>query len=166
MTMATHRLSLPFIVAGQAQKEVTHNEALMRLDALVQPCVESIGDNVPPVAPQLGACWIVGTAPRGAWADEANNLACWTSGGWRFVAAKKGMTVWSIPDGVSATYLGTEWSIGRVPAKAVIIDGKQIVGPQSPGIAAPANGSLIDAEARVAIGQILSVMRNHGLIAV
>lgn len=33
--MATPHLALPYIVQAQAQKEVTHNEALNRLDVLV-----------------------------------------------------------------------------------------------------------------------------------
>lgn len=32
----TPNLALPFILPAQAQKHVTHNEALQRLDALVQ----------------------------------------------------------------------------------------------------------------------------------
>jgi hypothetical protein len=36
------RLALPLLAAGQAGKEVTHNEALTRLDMLVQPAVAGI----------------------------------------------------------------------------------------------------------------------------
>jgi Protein of unknown function (DUF2793) len=165
MSSATNRLSLPFIVAGQAQKEVTHNEALMRLDALVQPSVEAIGLNAPPGALQFGACWIVGTAPSGAWANEANSLACWTQGGWRFNPAREGMIVWSISDKVLAGFIGSVWTIGEVPLQALIIDGKQVVGSQLPAISLPASGTVVDAEARFAIGEILNALRNHGLIA-
>jgi hypothetical protein len=35
----TARLGLPYIVSGQAQKEVTHNEGLNKLDAFVTPVV-------------------------------------------------------------------------------------------------------------------------------
>lgn len=35
----TQRLQLPYIAASQAQKHVTHNEALVLLDALVQLAV-------------------------------------------------------------------------------------------------------------------------------
>ena len=37
MSDTTTRLLLPYILAAQAQKHVTHNEALRRLDGLVIP---------------------------------------------------------------------------------------------------------------------------------
>ena len=36
MSESTARLALPLIAPGQAQKEVSHNEALAALDLLVQ----------------------------------------------------------------------------------------------------------------------------------
>ena len=38
---STARLALPFLAPGQAQKELYHNEALSRLDLLVQTVVLS-----------------------------------------------------------------------------------------------------------------------------
>ncbi|WP_420140894.1 DUF2793 domain-containing protein [Sphingomonas sp.] len=92
MTETTPRLMLPLLAAGQAQKEVTHNEALTLLDMLVQPVVEASGIDVPPVAPQPGQIWIVGGAASGAWAGHADHLAGWSGGGWRFVTPQPGMT--------------------------------------------------------------------------
>ena len=40
MTTTTPRLGLPFIKAAQAQKHVSHNAALERLDSIVQLCVQ------------------------------------------------------------------------------------------------------------------------------
>ena len=65
-TLASARLGLPFLAAGQAQKEVTHNEALALIDAGLSPAAETIGVTAPPSAPALGQCWIVGGAPSGA----------------------------------------------------------------------------------------------------
>ncbi len=36
---AAFRLALPLLAAGQAQKELVHNEALLRLDLVSQPVV-------------------------------------------------------------------------------------------------------------------------------
>ena len=38
----TNRLKLPLLYSGQAQKEVTHNEALNLLDVLVNPVAQEI----------------------------------------------------------------------------------------------------------------------------
>jgi Protein of unknown function (DUF2793) len=86
MPDVTDRLSLPLLVAGQAQKEVTHNEALTLIDFLAQPVVVAVAPVSVPAAPTLGQSWIVGAAPTGAWAGKAAHIASWTSGGWRFCA--------------------------------------------------------------------------------
>lgn len=58
------RLGLPLLQTGQAQKEMTHNEALTLLDFAVQPVVEAVGVDTPPAAPAPGACWVVGPTPQ------------------------------------------------------------------------------------------------------
>ena len=45
-------LLLPYLVAAQAQKHVTHNEALRLLDALVQLSVLNLNLTAPPVSPK------------------------------------------------------------------------------------------------------------------
>jgi hypothetical protein len=77
------RLGLPFLAVGQAQKELTHNEALALIDLALHAGVEAVGTNVPPAAPVEGQAWIVGSAPSGAWTGRSQALAGWTPGGWR-----------------------------------------------------------------------------------
>ncbi len=48
----TNHLSLPLIAAAQAQKHVTHNEALLALDSLVQIAVVD-RRAAPPIAPTV-----------------------------------------------------------------------------------------------------------------
>ena len=50
MSDATTHLLLPYILAAQAQKHVTHNEALQLLDTLVQAGVEDRSRSSPPAA--------------------------------------------------------------------------------------------------------------------
>ena len=90
--MADHsaRLGLPYIQGGQAQKHVTHNEALERLDLLVQLVVEAFDATNPPASPEEGQVWALGPAPTGAWAGEGGRLAGWSNGGWLFVAPRIG----------------------------------------------------------------------------
>ena len=165
MTEASTRLALPLLQAGQAQKEVYHNEALTRLDMIVAATVQSIGSDDPPTAPDPGQCWIVGPAPSGAWAGQAGALAGWTPGGWRFVAAPEGTQVWSIADGVWARRSGSGWSIGELPVSSLQVSGVQVVGGRLGGIAGPVGGTTVDAEARTALAAILGALRTHGLIA-
>ena len=60
------RLALPYLQPSQAQKHVTHNEALRRLDLLVQLVVVQFGAEVPPASPAPGAVWALGAARRRA----------------------------------------------------------------------------------------------------
>ncbi|RDE04815.1 DUF2793 domain-containing protein [Sphingomonas aracearum] len=165
MSDTTDRLALPLLAAGQAQKEMAHNEALALLDLLVQPAVEAIGLDLPPADPAEGACWVVGPAPVGDWADQAGALAGWTAAGWRFVPAFDGARVWSRQGACDARFVDGAWRIGVVQGRALMIDGQQVVGPRGPAIADPAGGTMADAEARAAIGAILTALRAHGLVA-
>ena len=81
MTDTTARLALPFLAAGQAQKEMTHNEALARLDLVVDATVEAVGLMTPPASPLPGQAWVTGAAPTGDWMGQANALAGWTESG-------------------------------------------------------------------------------------
>ena len=60
------RTGLPYLFAAQAQKEVTVNEAIARIDAMLSPCVE--GETSSATAdPVEGECWIVGEGADGIW---------------------------------------------------------------------------------------------------
>lgn len=159
------RLALPLLAAGQAGKELTHNEALTRLDMLVQPAVIGIGGNTPPQAPQPGQCWIVGATPTGAWSGRAGAIAGWTAGGWRFVAARAGLCARHLPSGETAVCDGIGWQTGEVRATSLVVDGVQVVGARGPAITVPSSGATIDAELRACVEAILIMLRKHGLIA-
>lgn len=158
------RLALPYLEPGQAQKETFHNEALARLDLAVQTAVTAVGIDTPPASPVAGECWIVGTAPVGAWTGQAGALAGWTTGGWRFVAPFEGMAGWSIADAMTVRWAGGVWATGVIAARRLEIDGVQVVAARQPAVAAPGGGSTVDAEARAAIDSVLIALRNHGLI--
>ncbi len=165
MTEFTDRLSLPFIIAGQAQKEVTHNEALAVLDGLVQPVVVAIAPTAVPASPAVGQCWIIGTAPSGAWAGKAGYFAVWTSGGWRFAAPFEGMTCWCQADALVVRREGGAWLKGKMTASTLEVGGQQVVGPRGVAIASPTGGTIVDNEARLVLDAVLAALRQHGLIA-
>ena len=164
MHESTDRLALPLLAAGQAQKELTHNEAVVRLDALVMAAIESVGLSEPPPAPVAGQCWIVGTAPVGAWQGQAGSIACWTSGGWRFTAAHDGMVAWSRADAMDVRFVDGEWHKGKLSGHTITLDGKTVVRNRQAAIAAPSGGAVVDQEARASITSILLALRQHGLI--
>lgn len=157
------RFGLPFLLPGQAQKEVFHNEALATLDCALHACVEDLRAD-PPVDPEPGQAWIVGTGPTGAWADKAGQLAGWTEGGWRFVAATPGMIVWNKAGGHWIHWTGSGWANGSWPVASLTIGGVQVVGERLPDVPSPSGGTIIDAEARTAVGQLIATLKSHGLI--
>ncbi len=164
MTETTDRLSLPFIIAGQAQKEIWHNEALMLIDTLVQSSVVAVAPTAVPTAPILGECWIVGASPAGLWAGKAQHLAGWTSGGWRFMPPREGMSCWSLADTVVVRFASGAWVKGVEQALSYKVNGQQVVGGRAAAIATVSGGSTIDAEARLALNAMLATLRTHGLI--
>lgn len=165
MAEITPRLALPLLQAGQAQKEIYHNEALALLDIALAAAVEAVGIDAPPPSPVAGQCWLVGSHPTGDWDGAANAIAGWTSGGWRFVPARTGMVVWSIADQLFAGFNGIDWQVGAVLASRVMIGGVQVVGPQRESIAQPNGGAIVDVEARATLEAVLATLRGHGLIA-
>lgn len=105
----TPNLALPYIAAAQAQKHVTHNEAIRALDALVQIGVESAVLSVPPDSPIDGARYIVGPSPTGAWAGHAGAVAAWQDGAWTILTPREGWLAWDRADSVLLAYDGTSW---------------------------------------------------------
>ena len=63
MSDATTHLLLPYILAAQAQKHVTHNEALERLDLLAQCVLAGLGSVTPPATPAPGETMISSKSP-------------------------------------------------------------------------------------------------------
>ena len=73
-------LGLPYLLPSQAQKHVTHNEALRLLDILVQLSVEALDADTPPPVPAEGAVYALGPAPVGAWAGQPGQIAAFVEG--------------------------------------------------------------------------------------
>ncbi|HEY6917052.1 MAG TPA: DUF2793 domain-containing protein [Allosphingosinicella sp.] len=163
MSEVSPRLSLPFLLAGQAQKEFFHNEALARIDMLLCAAVEGDALGLPPSAPEIGQSWIVAAGASGAWSGEGGALACWTSGGWRFVRPFEGLAVWNKARGVPLMWRGGGWSAGELVASKILIQGKQVIGERLPSIPSPAGGAIIDVEARAAIDAVRAALKSHGL---
>ncbi|ABD08153.1 hypothetical protein RPB_3457 [Rhodopseudomonas palustris HaA2] len=121
---ATANLGLPFIEASQAQKHVTHNEALRILDAAIQIAVADRDRTAPPPSPAEGARHIVAAGASGAWSGQADAVATWQDGAWAFLAPKQGWCVWSVADDGLLVFDGAQWrdlqmSLANAPSLGV-----------------------------------------------
>jgi len=164
MAEATARFALPFLIPGQAQKELFHNEALAVLDSVLEAAVEEAPRASPPASPVEGQCWIVAAAATGAWSGRDFCLVAWTSGGWRFVVPPAGMSVWNKADGLTLRYDGAGWNGGQLSGSSLRVGGVQVVGERQAAIASPSGGTIIDAEARAAVSAVIAALMSHGLI--
>jgi len=115
MADITTNLLLPYILAAQAQKHVTHNDALRLLDGLVQLSVLDRDLTAPPASPAEGARYIVASGATGLWAGWDLNVALWTDGAWLRLVPRLGWRAWVEDEGLLLVYGGTAW-IGTTPS--------------------------------------------------
>lgn len=141
---ATPRFAIPFLFAGQSQKEFFVNEAHALVDALLHAAVEGQAD-APPSAPGDGECWLVGETPTGAWTGHAGALASFQAGGWIFAAPRDGLRLLDRSDGQEVRYHGG-WQRPATPAM-------------------PTGGATVDAEARTAITELVEALIASGILA-
>ncbi|WP_244437700.1 DUF2793 domain-containing protein [Hyphomicrobium denitrificans] len=106
----TPNLALPYILAAQAQKHVTHNEAIRALDCLVQLSVASRTLTEPPASPDNGSRYIVASGAGGAWADQDGKVAAYQDGAWAFYAPRTGWCAWAVSESALLVYEAGAWS--------------------------------------------------------
>lgn len=164
MADTTPRFALPFLVPGQAQKELFHNEALARIDVALHPAVEGSPAAEPPLDPLEGQCWIVAPGASGEWTGRDTMLAMWSDGGWRFVAPAPGTGAWNKAASLPLLWDGSQWREGEMLCSGVLVGGVQVVGARQPGVPSPSGGTIIDEEARAAINALTAALMSHGLI--
>jgi hypothetical protein len=111
---STANLSLPYILPSQAQKHVTHNEALTLLDALVQMSVTSRSVSSPPAEPVPGQRFIVASAASGDWTGRGDAIALLDNGGWTFLSPKPGWRAFVADEGGFVFWDGTLWVAERL----------------------------------------------------
>lgn len=102
------RLGLPYLAPAQAQKHVTVNEGLTRLDALAQLALASLEATDPPASPANGETHALGAGATGAWAGQDGKLAYWDGTAWLFVGPRAGMAA-TDPSGRIRVYDGALW---------------------------------------------------------
>lgn len=105
------RLGLPYLAAAQAQKHVTVNESLLRLDALTQLSVLSASLAAQPASPADGDLYILPAGKTGAaWGGFADGaLAYWRDGVWEELAPKPGWRAFVEDEGALYARTGAGW---------------------------------------------------------
>lgn len=105
----TPHLALPLLAAAQAQKHVTHNEALSALDALVHLSVKERGRSAAPSAPAEGERYLVGRDAVGSFANHEGEIALFDVGAWRFFQPRKGWRAFVEAEDSIVVFDGSEW---------------------------------------------------------
>lgn len=105
------RPGLPYLDAAQAQKHVTMNEALARLDVVSAGRVETMGLGSPPVAPVEGEAHIVAEGAGGEWSGHDKEVAVYLNGGWDFIAPWAGWQLWVASESGFAAFDGVSWHL-------------------------------------------------------
>ncbi|MDP2739252.1 MAG: DUF2793 domain-containing protein [Pseudorhodobacter sp.] len=115
MSDITTHLLLPYILAAQAQKHVTHNDALRLLDGLVQLSVLDRNLTAPPGSPADGDRYIVASGGTGLWAGWDLNVAYWVDGVWMRLVPRPGWLAWVADEATLFVWDGLAWGSVGVP---------------------------------------------------
>jgi len=141
-TGTTPRFALPYLFAGQAQKEFFVNEAHAITDLLLQPVVEG-ETNTPPVTPATGESWLVSNNPTGAWVQNEGSLAGFYGGTWLFVPPTEGLRIWDKATRQILVYRDT-WLRAAEPT-------------------ATTGGGIVDTELRAAFSDLIEALKISGI---
>lgn len=105
----TAQLELPLVLPAQAQKHVTVNEALARLDAVAQLRVVSSSLSTPPASTVDGTSYLVPASAAGEWDGMAGRIAVRSNGGWVFLTPRAGWRAWDESRSGPLAFDGTGW---------------------------------------------------------
>ena len=129
-------MGLGLLDAAQAQKHVTVNEALLRLDALAsrQVLASSLGE--PPSEVADGDRFVVGTPANGAWVGQERRIAIRVNGGWEFAVPWPGLSLWDVAGSGWMLFDGTDWraavgalSSGGAASLSKVIEFEHVIEP-------------------------------------
>lgn len=104
----TNNLGITLVEQSQSQKEVTVNDAVKLIDAILNTGVIDKDLTTPPGSPATGDVYIPATGATGAWAGKDNQIA-WYDASWRFLVPKEGLTLWVKDEDKLYSYSGTAW---------------------------------------------------------
>ncbi len=134
----TSNLALPYLAAGQAQKHVTLNDSLRRLDAVVQLSVVSATTTAQPGSPDDGDVYIVPSGKSGAdWNAYANGaLGYYRDGAWEQITPREGWLAYVKDTDQLLRYTGAAWGLIDATRLANVSATDRILGRTSSGAGA------------------------------
>lgn len=105
----TKQLGLTLVEAAQAQKHITVNEALIRLDAASALTVEDWDLSFPPSTPDDGTAYLIGSLAADEWTGYDQQIAIWTNGGWVYLEPRTGWRAWNLAIAAPVSFDGVSW---------------------------------------------------------
>lgn len=159
----TLRLGLPLIAAGQSQKDVTHNEAVLALDRMVALAVVSRTQMSPPVAAAAGEIQIVPPGGESDWGQPAGSLMQWQGAGWQVQAPRDGQLALLQDEAVLLVH-NQGWQ-ALFPVSGLLIGGRSVLAATPVSVAPPTGGTTVDMEARAVLSALLSTLVQQGILA-
>lgn len=139
----TAHLGITLVEQAQASKEVTVNEALMKLDALLNTGAKDKDLATPPVSPAAGDVYIVAASPTGAWAGQAGKVAYYDQL-WRFISPREGLTLWVNDEDKAYSYNGTAWVENTVSFQNIPMLGVNATADSTNKLAVKSSAVLMD----------------------
>ena len=112
----TLRWNLPLLMQGQAQKEISHNEALQAIDRVLQLAVVTRATGQPPANPAAGDSFIIGPAPSGDWSGCIGMVASHDGNGWILTTPRTGCLAWICDEAVLTVFFNNSWHKLSAPA--------------------------------------------------
>ena len=113
MSESSARLNLPYIQPSQAQKHVTHNEAIRQLDNLIQMSALSDVIQTPPEINTEADCYIIPANATDGWSDRETQLAIFETHDWLYLTPKAGWLVYVASSQTLKVFNGTSWELAQ-----------------------------------------------------
>jgi hypothetical protein len=157
----TANLVLPYLAVGQAQKHVTVNETLRKLDAIIQLSVVSATTAAEPSTPTDGAVYIIPAGKSGThWAAFANNsLGYYRDGAWIEITPREGWLAFVKDTDLLLGYSGSAWSM-FAPGRIITMSATdKVVGRSSSGAGAAEEIAFTNQARQLCDDTLFSAMR-------
>ncbi|KJV68737.1 DUF2793 domain-containing protein [Candidatus Neoehrlichia procyonis] len=103
-------LKFNLVLQNQSQKEITVNEALIKIDALMNNCILKLYSNNYIDPPKSGDMYIIGNNPIiTEWLNKTHYVTYYYINHWYFIKPKTGLTLWIKEKNQLYTYIENQW---------------------------------------------------------